>query len=209
MPQVLIRDAAGQPHQWIDHSCLDEIVTYAFSVTNQADGDGVITITATGSDGSTQNINLAEESGTYLSGQPTINTAGLVTFPTADDLNESTGSVTLDLAALISTDHPAWSDTATIDVTYDAATNTWSAQGAQVAQAVNGTVTTTTLTQPSGASISWDSELDTNTTNVSLILDSTDPTLLRLIDSDNNTLTVDLKPAIYAALDSLTVSTCP
>ena len=119
----------GKMENVIYEPVVDTNTTYVFTAAPPAaNGDTVITITD--SDGGVQTItipNPPETDGVHFSGTPTIDAAGLVTFATVNDIDESAGApVLLDLGALISSDHPTFVlDPADGTAVYDAAANTW------------------------------------------------------------------------------------
>lgn len=173
--QVLARNTAGECGTWIDHDCLDKIVTYMWSETNPNDGDGIIEWTGVASDGSpSQVITLAEESGVYHSGQPTL-ANGIVTIPTTNDNGETAGTpIALDLTSLISSPHPDFIDAAagdTVALAYDAGANTVTVAGSVITQVTVNGVTTTTSTAPDGTAISWDFQADDDVSAVALVRD--------------------------------------
>lgn len=116
-------------------------VTYEFEITNPVNGDGIIVITATGSDGTVQDITLPEPTlpetaGVHLDNTtPVLNVpAGTVTFSAVNDLDESPAAdVVLNInpliTALTSSPHPTFVGGGDVNTSYDAGTNTWTISG--------------------------------------------------------------------------------
>lgn len=103
-----------------------------FVLTNPNDGDGIIVWEAPILDidgnptGEVRTITVdeptvAETDGVHFSGQPTIDAAGIVTFPQVNDLDESVAApLTIDLSSLISSPHPEIIGGGDISVTQNA-----------------------------------------------------------------------------------------
>lgn len=94
-------------------------VTYAFSINGDV-------VTALGSDNSVQNVTVAHpvEENTTL-GQPTVDAAGVVTYPVFDIGGNALAPLVLDLSSLLSSVHPNFVAGDGVSVVFDVAANAW------------------------------------------------------------------------------------
>ena len=221
MVQVLVRDNATDCGKWIDHDCLDKTVTYSFTEVNGADGDGIITINIIGTENpsgtevmnTTLTLGESESDGVHLTDDFVFDaTTGILTIQTVNDLDESA-------ATPLIINLETWLQNQIIGG--GATTVTWN--GSQFVIASEDDASTMTLGTDANGNNTWTYQAvdndgntigapvvitDTNTTNTNLSLNSANPAILELTDSDGNILSIDLTNAFCAIMQAMPEETC-
>ena len=149
-------------------SCLgvSDPVTYTWAETNGNDGDGVIEWTGTPSDGSAaQVISVAEptvdtDTDTVFTGSTLDPVTGIVTQTFADADGNALASKSLDLSALISSEHPSLAAGTGVQVAFDATANIWTVTNTVADTNTFSTLAGGVLTLPDGQTYDL---TDTNT----------------------------------------------
>ena len=144
----------------------DTVVTYEWSETNPVDGDGIVEWTGTPSDGSAaQVISVAEptvdtDTDTVFTGSTLDPVTGIVTQTFEDADGNALASKSLDLSALISSEHPALAAGTGVQVAFDAAANVWTVSNTVTDTNTFATLAGGVLTLPDGQTYDL---TDTNT----------------------------------------------
>lgn len=159
-------------------------VKYTWVETNSNDGDGVIVWTATGSDGTTQDITIPEpttDTSSTITGRTIVD--GVVTYTSIDADSNPLPNQSLDLTSLISSDHPLFAGAGGTTAAYDAASNVWT-----ITSDVDtfATVSGSTVTDANGNSVTVPSGSTYNpATNE--ITTSDGQTIALMVDTDTDT----------------------
>ena len=142
-------------------------VTYTWAETNPNDGDGVVEWTGTPSDGSAaQVITIAEptvDTDTIATGSTLDPATGIVTQTFEDAEGNALPSQTLDLSALIASDHPTLAAGTGVQVAFDAGANEWTISNTVVDTDTFSTLSGGTLTLPDGQTVDLTHTVDTDT----------------------------------------------
>lgn len=212
MVQVLARENSTECGKWIDHDCLDKTVVYTFTQSNPSPGIIEILIIGTENPSGTEVYNNTITFGNL--GQNTITideNTGVITYTEVSDIDGSTNVITVNLETWLQNQLiGAGATTVTWDSSQFVISSEDDASTVTPGTDVDGNPTWTYQPvdndgNPNGAAVVI---TDTNTTNTGFTLNSTNPAILELTDSDGNIVSIDLTPAICAIMQGLPEETC-